>query len=479
MPGLTVYNTLSRSKEEFKPANDKDVRMFVCGQTVYDDAHLGHAKNYICFDIIARWLKHEGYKLFYIQNITDIDDKIIIRAQERKTTPEELARFYEQKFLKDMEILGVRENVDMYPRSHDYIDEIAYQIQLLIDKGYAYSSDGNIYYQVDKFKDYTKLSGMKLDELTKHRIEVEEGKKKPYDFALWKAAKPGEPSWKIKLKEKKKEIEFMGRPGWHIEDTAITDAILGPTYDIHGGASELIFPHHTNEIAQAEAAFGVKPFVKYWLHTGVLNVEGKKMSKSLKNFITIDQVLKKYDPEAIRLLVASTHYRKEIEYSENLIKAANSRLNFLYSSFGIFYNLKESKKAKKDGEAEEIASLLEKDFSDAMNDDFDTSLALSFLWKAVIEARKLAESKKEIDSKTKSRISEKIIEYASVLGILQHDWYKETPPKEALESIKEREKLRKEGNYKESDRIRDEIKKKFGIMLEDTEYGTVWYKERK
>jgi cysteinyl-tRNA synthetase len=478
---LSVYNTLSHSKEKFVPlphSNPMEVKMFVCGQTVYDDAHLGHAKNYIDFDIIARWLRHEGYKLTYVQNITDVEDKIIARAEERNIPAEGLAKLYEKRFLEDMEVLGVKQDIDMYPRTHDYIKEIAMQTQLLLDKGYAYLSDGDVYYDVDKFKDYTKLSGMKLGELTRHRIEAEEGKKKQYDFIIWKAAKPGEPNWKIKVTYKGKEIELDGRPGWHIEDTATTNAIFGPQYDIHGGATELIFPHHTNEIALAEAAFGKKPFVKYWLHTGVLNIKGQKMSKSLHNFITIRDALKKYDPEAIRFMVASSRYRSPMEYSDMLMKSAASKLNFLYASFGIFYNMKEVKEANTDSEALEIANKLEKDFSVAMNNDFDTPLSLSALWDAITKLRKLAEANKSIGKEAKSVAISKVLEFAKIFGIMEHDWYKEPISEEALEQIHAREELRKEKKFKEADEIRAELSKK-GIALEDTEYGPVWYFEKR
>lgn len=474
---LIVYNTLSRSKEEFKPMSDSIVHMFVCGQTVYDDAHLGHARNYLSFDIIARWLRHEGYKLTYVQNITDIDDKIIARAQERKMAPEALAREYERRFLEDMESIGVKENVDQYPRSHDYVKEIVSQIQLLLDKGYAYVSGGDVYYEVDKFKDYTKLSGMKLDELSKHRIEVDGGKKKPYDFVLWKAAKPGEPSWKVEVKLKGKEAVLDGRPGWHIEDTAITHAIFGPQYDLHGGASELTFPHHTNEIAQAEAAFGKKPFVKYWLHVGVLNIRGEKMSKSLKNFVTIREALKKYDPEALRIMIASAHYRSQMEFSDSLMKDAASRLNFLYDSFGIFYNMKEGRKSGADSEVSEIIGKLETDFSAAMNNDFDTPTALSAFWNAVTGLRKFSESHKSIGKEAKEKAIGKILEFGKVFGIMAHDWYTEMPSEEALAQIHEREELRKAKKFKEADEIRNELGKR-GVILEDTEFGTVWYLEK-
>ncbi len=481
---LLVYNTLSRQKERFVPIVGKIVRMFVCGQTVYDDAHLGHAKNYINFDIIARWLRHEGYKLTYIQNITDVEDKIIARAQESAIPADELARKYEARFMEDMDAIGVRRGVDMYPRSHDYIDAIAGQIRTLLEKRHAYISNGDVYYEVDKFTDYAKLSGVKVEELTMHRIEPGEGKRKPYDFALWKAAKHGEPSWRISVVENGKTVELNGRPGWHIEDTATTEAIFGPQYEIHGGASELIFPHHTNEIAQAEAASGKKPFVKYWLHTGVLRVNGEKMSKSLKNFITIRELLKRYDPEALRMMVASTHYAKEIDFSESLIKDANNRLSFLYSSLAVFYNSPTSPRTGNAGRAAAdalVASVLkeiEDGFPQAMDNNFDTSLAISVLWKGISELRKLAEAGQKPSREARELAMGKILELAGTLGILEKDTYKQVPTTEQMDQIRNREKLREAKKFKEADAIRDRLKEEDGITLEDTEYGTIWFIEK-
>lgn len=473
---LNVYNTLSRSKEEFVPLKGKEVHMFVCGQTVYDDSHLGHAKTYISFDAIARWLKYAGYNLKYIQNITDIDDKIIARAKERGMEPLDLARYYEKRFFEDMERIGVKANVTEYARSYDYIDEMGKQIQLLLDKGYAYLLEGDVYYDVAKFKRYTELSGMNLDELEKHRIEPREGKKNQYDFALWKAAKQGEPSWKIKVKTKDKTVELDGRPGWHIEDTATTAKIFGPRYDIHGGAIELMFPHHSNEIAQAEAAYDVHPFVKYWLHSGILNIKGTKMSKSLKNFITIREVLEKYEPEALRLMISSTHYRKEVNYDEKSMGVAKSNLHYIYSGLGLFYNLKAMKLTDDDDTINQLIINFENDFTDAMNDDFNTALALSKLMTTVRGLRSFAETHTEIGTDAKESATQKIILLANIVGILEKDTYKEKLPGNALELIKEREKLRAEKQYKKADEIRTELKKEHGITLEDTDYGPIWYK---
>lgn len=472
---LLVYNTLSRSKEKFVPMLDKKVKMFVCGQTVYDDAHLGHARTYICFDMIVRWLRHLDYAVKYVQNITDIEDKIINRARELGKDPIELARHYEARFLEDMNAIGVKRNVDEYPRSHDYIAAIQDQIQILIDKGYAYAIDGDIYYNVAKFRDYTKLSGVKLKELEKHRLETNPNKINIYDFSLWKAAKPHEPAWKIKLKINGKEQELLGRPGWHIEDTAITHSIFGPQYDLHGGGADLIFPHHTNEVAQAEAAYGKKPFVKYWLHSGVLNIKGAKMSKSLRNFITIREALRLYDPEALRLFALSTHYRKGIDYTESLIKDTSKRLNYMYIALGIFYNMKVGK-----GEGEkmvdDIISNLNKDFANAMNDDFDTPLALSTLMKTVNQLRNFAETHLSIKGSTKGKALKAVLELASLLGILENDTYKEPMSNDVNMLIRRREGFRKQGKFGDADKIRTELKKKYKISLEDTKYGTIWYR---
>ncbi len=471
---MQVYNTLSRGKEEFIPMHGKKANMFVCGQTVYDDAHLGHARTYISFDIVARWLRHAGYEINYIQNITDIDDKIIARAKEKGVDPVELAREYEKRFMEDMEAIGVKQSVSSYPRSHDYINAMRDQMQLLIDKGYAYLLDGDVYYDVSKFQDYTKLSGMKIDELEKHRIEPKEGKKNVYDFALWKASKPGEPSWEIEVKSDGKQVKLSGRPGWHIEDTAITYSFFGPQYDIHGGASELIFPHHTNEIAQAEAAFGVKPFVKYWLHSGVLSIKGQKMSKSLKNFITIREALAEYPAETLRLFVCMTHYRKEINYTDELMRDANKLMYYINQSIGILYNLPVNG-GSGGQELVNIVEQLEKDFADAMNDDFNTPLALMKMTAAMRKVRQFADAQGSTDQKSRELAIGKLSVLGTLLGIVNERIYKQTLPEDASLLIKQRDDLRKSKNFEEADRIRTEIESKHGIKIEDTEYGTVWY----
>ncbi len=469
---LYVFNTLSGKEEVFVPLSGNEVRMFVCGQTVYDDSHLGHAKTYINFDVVARWIRHLGYNLKYIQNITDVDDKIVARAAETGEEPIELARRFESRFMEDMDSIGVRSSVDQYPRSHDYIENIRKQVQLLLDKDIAYVLDGDVYYDVARFPTYTQLSGMKLEELGRHRIEPREGKRNTYDFALWKKAKPGEPLWDIAVRAGGKEIHLQGRPGWHIEDTAITEAFFGPQYDIHGGARELIFPHHTNEIAQAEAAFGIKPFVKYWLHSGVLNVNGVKMSKSLKNFVRIRDIIEKYGAEALRLFILSTHYRKDVNYTESLMEDASRRLARMYSSMSQIFNAENGTGSLTDATVEGATGK----FNSAMNDDFNTPLAISILHTFIEDARLVSESREGLSAEAKGQVFMAIASMSGILGILESEHYKEGLDKDAAELISIREKLRKEKRFDEADRIRERLKEEYGIMVEDSIYGVIWKK---
>ncbi len=294
---LRVYNTYTRKKEDFKPIDEKRVKMFVCGPTVYDLSHLGHAKTYLAYDVIARWLRYRGYDLFYLMNITDVDDKIIKRAKERGEDPLKLAREFEESFLQDVASLRI-DTTNLHARASDHIPEIVDQIKRLIEMGFAYIAPTGVYFDVPKFEDYGKLSHQDPEELKRHRIEPDPNKRNPQDFSLWKKRKNGVPYWDSPWGE--------GRPGWHIEDTAIAEKYLGQQYDIHGGGVDLIFPHHEAEIAQMESISGKKPMVRYWLHTGFLKVKGKKMAKSLGNFITIQDALKDYDTETLRLFFLST-----------------------------------------------------------------------------------------------------------------------------------------------------------------------------
>jgi len=462
---LTVFNTLTKRRERFKPMQDKEVKMFVCGQTVYDDAHMGHAKTYVQFDIIVRWLRKLGYKVFYVQNITDIEDKIIKRAKERGEDPLELAKLYAKRFFEDMEALKVTKNVDMFPKTTDYIPQMIEQIRALIDKGYAYVIDGDVYYDVAKFKDYTKLSRMPLEELKKHRIEPDPRKKNPIDFSLWKSQKPGELAWDSPWGK--------GRPGWHIEDTAMTMAIFkAPQYDLHGAGAELIFPHHTNEIAQAEAATGKKPFVKYWLHTGVLQIGGVEMHKSLRNFVTIREILEKYDPEVLRLCYASTHYRKPIEFDERDLEQAKNRLETLYNTLR---NVKHATSAS--GTSNDLKKSIaetKRKFAEAMNNDFNTPLALTHLFVLSKETNKLI-SRDKINPKLADEIIATFKELGVIFGILEKELEEKKMPKEVEELIGERERARKKKDWKRADDIRNRILE-LGYVLEDTAEGVRWRK---
>jgi cysteinyl-tRNA synthetase len=436
--------------------------MFVCGQTVYDDAHLGHAKNYVNFDVVARFLRHSGYTVHYVQNITDVDDKIINRAREQGKDALELAEHFTKRFFEDMEKLNVRQSVDQYPKSTDYMKQIIEQIETLMKKGYAYAVDGDVYFDVKKFKDYTKLSRMRLEDLERHRIEPDDRKRNSYDFSLWKSAKGDEIAWDSPW--------GRGRPGWHIEDTAMTVAIFGPQYDIHGGANELIFPHHTNEIAQAEAATGNKPFVKYWMHSGVLKIGGEKMSKSLKNFITVRESLKRHSPETVRMWISSAHYRKPIDYDEKDIEQAKTKVEKLRETLARIDEA--AAKGKSDGKMHKKIVLLHEKFHHAMEDDFNTPLALSQLFEALSVINAHIDSgefsKKEIQD---SR--ELVVEMADIFQIIPPK-RKEKIPKEAEKLIEEREEARKRGDYEKSDFIRKRLEDEFGIVLEDTKSGVKW-----
>jgi cysteinyl-tRNA synthetase len=458
---LKVYNTLTRRLETFRPRRGKKVQMFVCGQTVSDDAHMGHAKTYIQFDTIVRWLRHLGYDVFFVQNITDIEDKIINRAKEKGVDPLELAKHHVQRFLEDMEAIRVKKNVDMFPKTTDYIPQMIEQIKTLIEKGYAYEIDGDVYYNVAKFKDYDKLSRMPLEDLKKHRIEPDPRKKNSFDFSLWKQQKLGELAWDSPWGK--------GRPGWHIEDTAMTWAIFGPQYDVHGGATELIFPHHTNEIAQAEASSGKKPFVKYWLHTGVLQIGGVEMHKSLRNFITIREMLSKHDVEVLRLYYASTHYRKPIEFDEKDFEEPKRKLEYLYNTMRSIKNAV-SKTGQEPTELRKALTQTRKKFTEAMNNDFTTPSAFTALYTLARTANTIV-TKRKISQKLASDTIKTLKELGNIFGILE----KQVPEEEELpENVKElmaqREEARSKKDWKKADAIREQIRK-LGFVLEDTPEG--------
>jgi cysteinyl-tRNA synthetase len=463
---LRVYNTSSRSVEDFKPLHGNRVYMFVCGPTVYDHSHIGHARTYLAYDIIARYLRARGYSLFYLMNITDIEDKIINRANAIGEDPLRLADRFTKEFFEDMQALAIT-GVSLYAKASEHIPEIIAQISTLIEKKHAYQVDGDVYFDVSAFPSYGALSHQDIEQLVMHRVDPDSRKRNVVDFALWKSQKPGEPAWTSPWGK--------GRPGWHIEDTAITTTYFGPQYDLHGGGLDLIFPHHEGEIAQAEAATGVKPLVKYWLHAGLLMVSGERMGKSMGNFITIREALAKHDHEALRLYYAMSHYRSQLEYNEGNISQAEEVLDKLRAVYNQFRDLsvsEESRESQK--EIERITSQAMEHFVSAMDDDFNTPRALATFISFSKEIEPFASNK--IGKDEVRKILAAFDFFAGVFGILQ--WVSASQSKayeKLLKAMLEiREDARKRGDWKTSDRIRDSLSRA-GFGLEDTPKGARWY----
>ena len=454
---IKVYSTMTRQKEELKVTNNK-IKLFVCGPTVYDYSHIGHARTYISFDVIVRYLKHEGYSVFYLQNITDIDDKIIKRAKENNEDPLEVSHRFEKEYLKDMETLNVS-NVNFYARATEHMNEIINQIQDLIDKGYAYDTETGVYFDVSKFEDFGKLSNRNLDDLQNTRIQIDSTKKDPKDFALWKK-QDEQPYWESPWGN--------GRPGWHIEDTAITEAYFGPQYDIHGGGLDLIFPHHDAEIAQMEASSGKEPLVEYWMHTGFLNVSGEKMSKSLGNFITIKELLEIVTPEVYRFFVLSTHYRSPIDFSEDTLKQAENSLKRIQNTGKIIIDKLTEDNLPEGKVLDEDLELFKEEFFNAMNNDFNTPIALSNLFDFTHKINK-AISSNEVSRNTLNNIVETFKDIESILGfdiIVEDDMVSDVSG-DLLNIITEiREDLRSKKDWDLADKIRDELAN-LDITLED------------
>lgn len=451
---LNLYNSLTRTKELFKPMQPGKIGMYVCGITVYDLCHLGHARSMVCFDVIVRFLRSQGYEVTYVRNITDIDDKIIARANERGVSIDELTSQYIKAMHDDARALNILPP-DIEPRATGHIDSIIKLIQRLIDIGHAYVSDnGDVCYQVDSFKDYGKLSHKDLDGLMAGaRVEVVKEKRSPLDFVLWKKAKPGEPSWPSAWGE--------GRPGWHIECSAMAMHELGEQFDIHGGGLDLQFPHHENEIAQSEAASG-KNFANYWLHVGMLQVNNEKMAKSVGNFFTIEDVLRQHHPEIIRYFLLSSHYRSSLNYSEDNLQNARKALTRLYQS------LRDVELSEND----ELDNEWVAQFNQAMNDDFNTPVALSVLFQL----------SHELNKTNSSRLAVTLKYLASLLGLLQAEPESflqaglQDDEKDGIEDlIKERLEARAERNWARADEIRIILANK-GIELEDGANGTTWRK---
>jgi cysteinyl-tRNA synthetase len=467
---LTVFDTLRGQLIPFKPIDDGKVGIYVCGPTVYDLPHIGHARTLVIFDMIARYLTYRGYQINYIVNITDIDDKIITRAQESSEIPSDLARKFERIFLEDMKTLN-NTLVDVYPRVTDNIPEIIKIILGLIEKGYAYQIDDDVYFDVTKSSGLGKLSNQSLENVwAGARVKVDERKRNPADFALWKSSKKDEPFW---------ESPFgKGRPGWHIECSAISMKYLGEQFDIHGGGRDLIFPHHENEIAQSEAYTGRIPVVRYWLHTGFLTIDGVKMSKSLGNFITVRNLLKKYNVNAFRLFIISTHYRSPIDYSEKGLKQSSKSLKRIFEALdnlrqGILVG-DQGKEENKDEKVTAEVTTIHQRFLKAMDTDFNTPEASAEFFK-LIKLGNQAFSMK-VNTVLLQTIYDLIIELGSVFGLELERSHKLTD--EEKKHIAERNIARKNKEWKKADEIREKLKKS-GIILKDYPQGTLWTVERK
>ncbi len=463
---MKLYNTLTKQKEEFVPLEENKIKMYVCGPTVYDYIHIGNARPYVIFDTIRRYMEYKGYEVTYVQNFTDVDDKIIKRANEENTDMNTISERYIKEALTDAEGLNVKKST-YNPRVTQEMDSIIDMIQTLIDKGNAYVVDGSVFYDTKSFKDYGKLSGKNIDELEAGaRIKVDENKKNPMDFVLWKPKKPGEPFWKSPWGD--------GRPGWHIECSVMAKKYLGDTIDIHAGGEDLIFPHHENEIAQSEAANG-KQFARYWLHNGFINIDNEKMSKSKGNFFTLREIVSEVAYDVIRFFIVSGHYRSPINFSRELVYAAGNGLDRIKNCHkNISFILKNAE--NKDMSEEEKTLLLNSDkfrimFETAMDDDFNTADAVT----AVFEIVKFANV--TINENSSKAFVESILNelesLCDILGIKFTDVQADPETQEIEALIEERQLARKNKDWAKADKIRDELKQR-GIILEDTPSGVRW-----
>ena len=464
---MRLYNSLTRQKEEFVPIVPGEVKMYVCGPTVYNYFHVGNGRTFIIFDTIRRYLEYRGYKVTFIQNFTDIDDKMINKANGEGITVKELGDRFIDEYYKDADGLQIK-RATINPRATGYIQEVVEFVKDLVDKGFAYEVDGDVYFSTKKFEEYGKLCGQNLEELQSGaRISVDERKKDPMDFAVWKSQKPGEPAWESPW--------GLGRPGWHIECSCMAKKILGDTIDIHGGGMDLKFPHHENEIAQSEAVTG-KKFANYWMHAAFVNVDNKKMSKSENNFVTAREALTKYSSDVIRFLMLSGHYRTQINFSAELLDSAKSSVERLYNCINNLENLI-NEVSRKEASEEEKAYLKSLDkhrekFIEKMDDDFNTADGISVLF----------DLSKDINNNININSSVELCEGAlnlirelgSPLGILQKTEEKSLEA-EIQELIDKRQEARKNRDFALADKIRDDLKAR-NIILEDTPQGVRWKK---
>lgn len=456
---MQIYNTMTRKKEELVPLVPGRISMYACGPTVYNYFHIGNARPFIVFDTLRRYLEYRGYEVAFVQNFTDIDDKMIRRANEEGITVQELGERFIAEYYRDADALGV-ERATENPRATQHIAEIIHLVQTLIEKGHAYPADnGDVYFSVRSYPSYGKLSGQNIDDLENGaRVDPTEQKRDPLDFALWKGEKPGEPSWDSPWGK--------GRPGWHIECSAMSMAILGESFDIHGGGQDLIFPHHENEIAQSEAATG-KPFARYWMHNGYINVDNQKMSKSLGNFFTVRDIAKEFDLEAVRMFMLSVHYRNPVNFSRDLIRQAETALTRLRTARE---RLAEAQRGKATAEdAAWIASLddVRARFESAMDDDLNTADAIGVLFDFARACNTFVTEPRggeAIDAAAKL-----FDELVGVLGLLQHK-REATASDEAMQLLEERQQARKARDFARADAIRDQLRQ-LGFAVEDTAQG--------
>lgn len=470
---LKLYNTLTHRKEDFIPYDNHKIGIYVCGPTVYDSAHLGHARAAVMFDVITRFLSELGYKVTYVRNFTDVDDKIINKSKETGVPPEEIASRYTIEYREDMASLGVN-MPDYEPKVTEHIPEIIELIKIIIDRGYAYQSGGDVFFSIKKFHEYGKLSKRSPDDMLEGaRVDINEQKQDPLDFALWKGAKPGEPNWDSPWGK--------GRPGWHIECSTMSMKYLGKSFEIHGGGKDLIFPHHENEIAQSEAATG-EQFVKYWLHNGLIQINREKMSKSVGNIINVKDALNRWSKEAVRLFFLSHQYQNPADFSEQVMEESEAALERLYITLKRAHEIKRNEK-KDDIQLEQRLGIFKEKWVEAMCDDFNTAGAVGTLF----ELSKAMN--RSIDSfgwtNTLEKTLQEIQKLGGVLGILENDPSEylrtEKLSKKSLEItedeisnlIEERAKARDEKNWKRADEIRAFLSSK-SIILEDKESGTIW-----
>lgn len=462
---IKVYNTLNKKKEEFIPLTPGEVKMYVCGPTVYNFFHIGNGRTFIVFDTIRRYFEYRGFKVDFVQNFTDIDDKMIKKANEEGTTVKKIGDTYIKEYYQDADALNI-ERATVNPRATEFIGEIIKFVKGLVDKGYAYEVDGDVYFSTKKFEGYGKLSGQNIEDLQSGaRISIDERKKDPMDFAIWKAQKPGEPAWNSPW--------GMGRPGWHIECSCMAKKLLGETIDIHAGGSDLKFPHHENEIAQSEALTG-EPFARYWLHSAFVNVNNEKMSKSLNNFFTAREILEKYDADVIRFLMLSAHYRQQLNFSEDLLESAKASVERIYNAIGNLENLIDEVSREEMNEEEktylESLNKYKEKYIEKMDDDFNTADAITAIFDLIKDTNTniTIDSSKELAQKALDLIRE----LGAPLGMFQKST-KGNLEEEIEALIAQRQQARKDRDFALADKIRDDLKDR-GIVLEDTPQGVRW-----